>query len=455
MARLASFSPTLQRSSNPHSVPATIPVIVCIDVEPDPRAVNPEDPADWIGFEKTLEDLGDFSALLEDATKSPVYFAWFLRMDPQIEYVYSSPEWVMSRYGRQIRSLEKIGDGVGLHIHPWRWDEDAECWIADFTGRRWGEHCVQTGFAAFERAFGRPCRISRFGDQWLTNHILTLAERLGARYELSAEPGRSPTKTLEPSIGLMPDYSSTPRHPYQPSVENCLKPDGASKRELWMIPLSTGRMNWPSEVLRERACRLDRKSPAETGGRYQGWIDRVDAQHVAGWAWDLTRPERTVDVEVYDGDHRIATAPAGLYRPDLVEAGIGNGRHGFLYPVADALRDGRKHKITVRAAGTDFRLKGGPVRLRCRSGEPPSDDYRTLNLGDDPAIICNFIEALLSTEANLYLAIVMRSSYSACRRTRLHIKRSLEFLATHPRASEFRFVPPADAVDMISRAGLR
>jgi hypothetical protein len=59
-------------------------VVLCIDVEPDPRLVSRQAPEPWRGYEATQRPMEDWRARFGDATGAPVHFAWFLRMDPQI-----------------------------------------------------------------------------------------------------------------------------------------------------------------------------------------------------------------------------------------------------------------------------------------------------------------------------------------------------------------------------------
>ena len=69
-----------------------IPVVICLDVEPDERVFDPLSRPDWQGFERTWEYFSNFRPHLEHATGSPAHFSWFFRMDPQVEYVYGSAE---------------------------------------------------------------------------------------------------------------------------------------------------------------------------------------------------------------------------------------------------------------------------------------------------------------------------------------------------------------------------
>lgn len=106
---------------------------------------------------------------------------------------------------------------------------------------------------------------------------------------------------------------------------------------------------------------LDGKFP-----NYQGTHDTADCQGVAGWAWDSSQPNTPVSVDIYrDGGYKLATIRASEYRQDLVNAGIGNGRHGFLYTLPDGLKDGQTHVLTVKYNGTSQTLNLTSKAITC------------------------------------------------------------------------------------------
>ena len=225
-----------------------IPVIMCIDVEPDARQIDAHDRSDWAGFVRAYQFFNQLRPKLESATGSPVRFSWFLRMDPQIEYAYGSPSWVVARYPEIFRELDSAGDELGLHTHAWRWDDPSGRWVTDHGNQEWIEHCVRVSFLAFQQAIGRPCRSFRFGDHWMNNETMRLLEELGARFDLTVEPGRKrgcyPNGEL--FTGSIPDYRSVPRRPYRPSVANFKEPGFPDSREMQVIPLSTAKPGPPT-----------------------------------------------------------------------------------------------------------------------------------------------------------------------------------------------------------------
>lgn len=225
-----------------------IPVIMCIDVEPDAREIDPRDRSDWAGFVGAYQFFKQLRPKLESATGARVRFSWFLRMDPQIEHTYGSPSWVVARYPEIFRELDSAGDELGLHTHAWRWDDPSGRWIVDHGNQEWVEHCVRVSFLAFHQAIGRPCHSFRFGDHWMSDETMRLLEVLGARFDLTIEPGRKRARHRNDELftGALPDYRSVPRHPYRPSKADFREPGFTDGREMQVIPLSTAKPGWPT-----------------------------------------------------------------------------------------------------------------------------------------------------------------------------------------------------------------
>jgi hypothetical protein len=105
-------------------------------------------------------------------------------------------------------------------------------------------------------------------------------------------------------------------------------------------------------------------SPKPTApAHFEGSLDIVDVGSVRGWARDGTRPEKPIQVEIYDGKTLLSTIAAAEFREDLKNAGKGDGKHAFNFALPQTLRDGQSHTISVKYAGTDFHLPGSPKSL--------------------------------------------------------------------------------------------
>jgi hypothetical protein len=98
---------------------------------------------------------------------------------------------------------------------------------------------------------------------------------------------------------------------------------------------------------------------------YEGRHGVANCDFIGGWAWDQNRPDAVITVDIFDGDALLATVAADVFREDLLDAGKGNGKHGFRHPVPDSLKDGRPHSIRVRISGTTIELPGSPRTLTC------------------------------------------------------------------------------------------
>jgi hypothetical protein len=98
---------------------------------------------------------------------------------------------------------------------------------------------------------------------------------------------------------------------------------------------------------------------------YQGTFDSIDCQSMAGWAWDASQPNSPISVDIYDGAQKIATVRANQFRQDLLNAGIGNGQHGFTFPIPTSLRNYYSHWITVKYSGLAEQLANNPRIISC------------------------------------------------------------------------------------------
>jgi hypothetical protein len=108
-----------------------------------------------------------------------------------------------------------------------------------------------------------------------------------------------------------------------------------------------------------------RRPAAHSAPAASGYIDEgTDSKKIIGWAWDKTQPDAAVTVEIYDGTVRIGTVPADAFRQDLLNAGVGNGKHGFEFRMPARVRDGAIHQIRVKIAGTDKFLEGSPKKIQ-------------------------------------------------------------------------------------------
>lgn len=217
---------------------AEIPIVLCVDVEPDLRTFGRGDARPWSGFEHFLERLPSLRRRLSGASGETASLTWFLRMDPQVAETWGTSAWVAEAHAEGLAALTGCGDELGLHTHTWRWDGAAATWIADYRDEAWAEHCLVMGLEAFESSFGRPCLSHRGGDHFLCSSMLARLTAAGAKIDLTIEPGWPPAGPPggERAAGVLPDYRSVPRRPYRSSPTRFPAPDPAGGGPL-MVPL--------------------------------------------------------------------------------------------------------------------------------------------------------------------------------------------------------------------------
>jgi hypothetical protein len=92
----------------------------------------------------------------------------------------------------------------------------------------------------------------------------------------------------------------------------------------------------------------------------EGSLDVANDQQIAGWAWDSSRPNAPIPVEIFDGTTPLAIVTADLLREDLVAAQKGNGAHGFSYfPYSSSQLSGK----TIRVLVSGKELVGSPKAI--------------------------------------------------------------------------------------------
>jgi hypothetical protein len=220
-----------------------IPIILCIDLEPDIRMLDPKKPLPWKGYEQTYELFRSLRSKIMHSTGSPVHFSWFFRMDPQVAQVYGSATWPVTQYPKIIEDLRTQGDELGLHVHLYRWDQALNNWVIDHGNPLWVEHCIRSSLSAFRQTFGKKCQAFRFGDAWISNEAVSLLEKSGVCFDLTLEPGQEGYHGLKKGeiyTGYIPDLRKVPQTPYVPLTTNFKEPDPDRRAGIWMIPVSRG-----------------------------------------------------------------------------------------------------------------------------------------------------------------------------------------------------------------------
>jgi GT2 family glycosyltransferase/glycosyltransferase involved in cell wall biosynthesis len=91
-----------------------------------------------------------------------------------------------------------------------------------------------------------------------------------------------------------------------------------------------------------------------------GGIDTPDSHQISGWAWYETKPDEPVDVEILIDDVAVLKVCADQFRADLLAAGAGNGRHGFLVQNLQTHVPPGRHSVRALRASDGLELPGSP-----------------------------------------------------------------------------------------------
>lgn len=219
-----------------------IPIVICFDSESDDRQIDPRTQPEWVGLERLVPVLEDWRRTFAAATGRPARYVWAVRADPGIAHVYGHGGWAFVHYRHLWDSLAAAGDDIGLHAHPWRWQEEQGVWLADYN-EAWTEECLRLSHAAVAEVYDRPMHSFRYGDRYMNDRIMRTLEDLGVRYDLTIEPNQPPLpymKLGERTTGLTTDHRGATRKPYRPSKRNFRRPGWLSSRKVWAFPMTTG-----------------------------------------------------------------------------------------------------------------------------------------------------------------------------------------------------------------------
>ena len=107
--------------------------------------------------------------------------------------------------------------------------------------------------------------------------------------------------------------------------------------------------------------------------RLEGVLDFVAGTTIGGWAWHTGRPAERVSVIVRQQGDVLARAAADGFRQDLLEAGVGDGAHGFILDLGVVTNIGLDQVEVV------FETTGDPLFNLVRHGSSISQFGNRIN----------------------------------------------------------------------------
>jgi tetratricopeptide (TPR) repeat protein len=245
--------------------------------------------------------------------------------------------------------LVEAGIGDGRHAFSFPLSPD----LLDGVARHMTVHEVASG----EALHGSPLELGSSRPEPADDPSRTSA--MASAPEALSETALEPTFDAESETAPAPPSVGEPVAPTQAAIETTAIEDGpADETSLAPTPVPASPESAAEPV-----------SVPEVSG-LQGRFEGVVNGEACGWVLDPLRPEMRIDVEVLCDGKLLGRTHADLEREDLIEATLGDGRHGFRFTLDNTLFDGQAHELSVRAAGAQLPLPGGPQWLQ--SDAPPA-----------------------------------------------------------------------------------
>jgi hypothetical protein len=111
----------------------------------------------------------------------------------------------------------------------------------------------------------------------------------------------------------------------------------------------------------------------------RGAVEQVQGNRVSGWVYSPTVDLRGSTVLAFVDDLCVGAGKVDIFRQDLVDAGLGDGRFGYSFPVALA-RPSDGIRLVVKLEGSDALLKQAASRIQGLSVQAPKPPVGALAL---------------------------------------------------------------------------
>lgn len=102
-----------------------------------------------------------------------------------------------------------------------------------------------------------------------------------------------------------------------------------------------------------------------------GYLEYVQAFRVYGWAFDADHPTHCLTVEIHSGDLVLGRTRADVFREDLLQGAMGDGRHGFVFDFVTPLVGDTLANVAARIVTDD----GATIPLERLHYTPPGDEW--------------------------------------------------------------------------------
>jgi hypothetical protein len=134
----------------------------------------------------------------------------------------------------------------------------------------------------------------------------------------------------------------------------------------------------------------------------RGLVDNATEKGLYGWAWNARRPGERVTVELRLGGQTLTSVVADGARPDLAQAGIGDGAHAFALRLAPEWL-ARRDELAVMARAADGTEAAVPIRTQ--SGGAAAQKAAPENVGPSATQLLRGLEALAASQRHMQQAL--------------------------------------------------
>jgi len=225
--------------------------------------------------------------LQEVSQQEKVPLSWFPRADPQVAIANGDASWALKEFAREWQRVSDAGDEIGLHMHPWRWNEAEGWWSQDHGDEDWVCDCLHSSLAAYRKHFGETPSSYRGGDRFLSQAVVEILEAEGVLVDLTLErmPAVQRLVEAEHGSGSIPDGTTIPSRAYRPSANDFKQADAKKSKGLGMLPLTAyegaSLSPWlPNTIFEDELQGLMEKNEAPT---HLAFVVRADIAETPSW----------------------------------------------------------------------------------------------------------------------------------------------------------------------------
>lgn len=167
----------------------------------------------------------------------------------------------------------------------------------------------------------------------------------------------------------------------------------------------------------DRPIRLDTATPRIPRRLHmlRGRLEGIARGRLRGWAWDQSRPDSAVALELWHDGEVLARPLADRHRAELAHGGIGRGAHGFEIDLAGLVREGAELELRCAPEFGDWSLGRVvvPGGMAADPGPLPRrhflDEARQAEARQDPAAAARILEHGLRLHPGDFDLLVLRT----------------------------------------------